>query len=194
MAALPVDVSITPEEYLRRERASQQKHEYLDGHVVAMAGASRSHVLIAGNLSWRLNEQLSDRPFEVYTSDLRVWLPIANRYVYPDVVVVRGEPRFEDASLDTLLNPTVVFEVLSPSTERYDRAETFAAYRAHASIQAVAMVAQDEAAVDLFERRGEHWAIERVAGLDAELHIGALSCSVALADVYRRVELPETKP
>lgn len=191
MAAMPLEAPTTPEAYLRFERAAPEKHEYHDGRIVAMTGASRAHVLITGNLSWRLNDQLVDRPCEVYANDLRVRLPSINAYVYPDLVVVCGEPRFEDDAFDTLLNPTVVVEVLSPSTERYDRAEKFAAYRAQPSIQAIALVAQDEAAVDLFERRGDAWAIERVAGLGSVLHIGALGCDVPLADVYRRVELPE---
>ena len=190
MAAFGASSHTTPEEYLRLERASPSKHEYLDGDVVAIAGASREHTLITGNLSWRLNERLADRDCEVYASEVRVRLAKANSYVYPDIAVVCGDRQSEDEVFDTLLNPTVVIEVLSPSTARYDRVEKFAAYRALPSIQAIVLVAQDMVGIDWFTRRGDAWAIERVAELDGTLRLEPLGCDVAVADIYRRVDLP----
>src|SRR5829696_5082670 len=107
---------VTPEEYLAYERAAEYKNEYFDGEIFAMTGASRKHNLIAGNVFGLLWQQLWGKPCEVYPSDMRVRIPSANIYTYPDVVVVCGEPEFEDGHVDTLLNPTLLVEVLSKST------------------------------------------------------------------------------
>src|SRR5262245_39479501 len=110
---------VSPEEYLRRERLAEYKSEYLNGEIFAMSGASRKHNLITGNVGAQLNQQLRGKNCESYISDMRVKVRAVGLYTYPDVVVVRGEPQFEDAEVDTLLNPTVLIEVLSTSTERY---------------------------------------------------------------------------
>jgi Uma2 family endonuclease len=111
----------TPEQYLASERKAWYKHELVDGIIVPMSGANRPHNLIAGNLSREVSFRLRDRPCEAYVSDMRVSVSPTGLYTYPDVVVVCGEPQFQDHEFDTLLNPTVIFEVLSPSTEAYDR-------------------------------------------------------------------------
>lgn len=190
MTAFRVPSYTTPEEYLRLERASLDKHEYLNGEVVAMAGASKDHNRITFDLARHLAARLDSGRCEVFVSDMRVRLSAINSYVYPDIVVVCGEPAFEDDVTDTLLNPTVIIEVLSPSTERYDRAEKFAAYRSLASIQTIVLVAQDAVGIDSFTRRGDAWAIERVAELDGTLHLEPPGCDVAVADIYRRVIAP----
>src|SRR5919198_4874617 len=126
MTLIPPDY--TPEEYLALERAARHKSEYVNGRIYALAGASRAHNLIVVNVSAELRAQLRGRPCETYASDMRVKVSQTGLYTYPDVVVVCGEPRFEDAQVDTLLNPTVIIEVLSESTESYDRGEKFAHY------------------------------------------------------------------
>jgi len=191
MTAMDALKTVTPEEYLRLERAWPDKHEYRDGRIVAMTGPSKDHNRVTFDLARHLAAQLEDGRCELFVNDMRVRLPVTNSYVYPNVVVVCGEPAFEDASLDTLLNPTVVIEVLSPSTERYDRAEKFAAYRTLPSIQAIVLVAQDQVAIETFERRGDVWAIDRIADLADALRLEALGCAVALADVYRRVNVAD---
>jgi Uma2 family endonuclease len=132
---------LTPEEYLARERQVDTKSEFYDGELFAKAGASRSHNLIVGNVTGELRAQLRGRPCEVYPADMRVKVSETGLYAYPDVVVVCGEPRFEDEHLDTLLNPTVIVDVLSPSTEAYDRGEKFAQYRKLASLREYVLIA-----------------------------------------------------
>src|SRR5690349_16896757 len=118
----------TPEEYLALERKADYKSEYYAGEIFAMSGASRGHNLIVANVTTLLNTRLADRDCEVYPSDMRVRPPDTTLYTYPDVVVVCGQPQFEDEAVDTLLNPTLIVEVLSPSTEMHDRTTKFADY------------------------------------------------------------------
>jgi len=120
---------VNPEEYLRLERQAEYKSEYLNGEIFAMSGASREHNLIAGNIVAELNQQLRAKPCEVYPSDMRLKVTATGLYTYPDVMVVCGEPKFEDKYVDTLLNPTLIVEVLSQSTERYDRIAKTSYYR-----------------------------------------------------------------
>jgi Uma2 family endonuclease len=134
---------LTPEEYLAIERDSAEKHEYVAGEVVAMAGASRRHNLIQTDTGTSLNVQLRDRPCEVYPSDMRVKVSTLGIYTYPDITVVCGEPDLEDAEQDTLLNPTVIIEVLSPATERYDRGLKFHRYQLIPSLRDYLLIAQD---------------------------------------------------
>src|SRR5271157_2277403 len=111
----------TPQDYLALERKSETRSEYYRGEIFAMSGASREHNLIAGNVNSEIRNQILDRPCESYASDMRVCFEATGLYTYPDVVVVCGQPRFQDSQEDTLLNPTVLVEILSPSTEAYDR-------------------------------------------------------------------------
>jgi Uma2 family endonuclease len=124
----------TKEEYLAFERSAQTKHEYSNGGIIAFAGASRAHNLIVSKASRRLGNQLEGKPCEVYIGDMRVRTTAVD-YAYPDVVIVCGEPRFEDGNLDTLLNPTVLIEVLSQSTEARDRGDKLHDYRSIESLQ-----------------------------------------------------------
>ena len=121
MSSAAVKTRLTPEQYLASERKSSVKSEYDNGSIYAMAGASRTHNLIASNLNREIGSQLRDRPCEVYISDMRVCVSQTGLYTYPDVVAVCGEPHFQDGELDTLLNPTVIVEILSHSTEADDR-------------------------------------------------------------------------
>src|SRR5689334_10624198 len=129
MSSAAARTRYTPQEYLALERGSPLKHEYYNGSIFVMAGASREHNLITLNLGGELRAQLRDRPCETYVSDMRVLVARTGLYTYPDIVIVCGERQFEDAEADTLLNPTVLFEVLSPSTEAYDRGKKSAHYR-----------------------------------------------------------------
>ena len=131
MSSAATKIRFTAQEYLALERKSETRNEYYNGEIFAMAGASREHNLIVGNLLRDIGNQLEDRPCESYPSDMRVSIEATGLYTYPDVAVVCGEPRFQDREVDTLLNPTVIIEVLSPSTEAYDRGVKFRHYRAH---------------------------------------------------------------
>ncbi|MCG9129442.1 Uma2 family endonuclease, partial [Candidatus Poribacteria bacterium] len=148
MATATAKILYTPEEYLIKERSADFKSEYRDGDIVAMPGASRQHNLITVNISSGLHIQLIDRSCEVYTNDMRVKVSDTGLYTYPDVVVVCEEPNFEDNNFDTLLNPTVIVEVLSPSTETYDRNEKFTSYQTLESLQEYILVSQNNKVVE----------------------------------------------
>ncbi len=188
MMTIPATSFLSPEEYLALERSSELRHEYVDGQMVAMTGASRNHSLIVTNLSGELRQQLKGRLCEVHTSDLRIQVSATGLYTYPDVVVVCGEPRFEDAHVDTLLNPTLIIEVLSPTTESYDRGRKFEQYRTLESLQEYLLVSQDRPRVEQFLRQdGNVWLFTEVAGLDQTVSLPSIECQVAVAEIYEKV-------
>ncbi len=178
----------TAPEYLSFERASLDiKHEYIQGRIVAMAGASRAHNLIASNIVWRLGNQLERTGCETYASDMRV--RTAATYTYPDVVVVCGEPEFEDREVDTLLNPTVIFEVLSPSTEAWDRGEKFFHYRALPSIKDYLVVAQDRMRIEHYTRRaGGGWTLHDATAPEERIRVESIGCELTVSEIFQRVQ------
>jgi len=143
---------LTPEEYLAFERSSEQRHAFADGEIFAMSGGTREHSLIAVNIASELSLALQDRPFEVHASDMRVKIQPTGRYLYPDASVVCGRPLFEDATRDTLLNPVLIVEVLSDSSEAYDRGDKFAQYRTIESLKEYVLASQKEARIEHFRR------------------------------------------
>jgi Uma2 family endonuclease len=179
---------VSPEEYLALERKAEYKSEYLHGEIFAMTGASRKHNLIAVNTASSLNQQLRGRPCEVYVSDMRVKVAASGLYTYPDVVVVCGQPQFEDDYLDTLLNPTVLFEILSKSTERYDRIAKSDYYRTLESLTEHLLIAQDEVHVEHYVKQADgQWSLSELHSIDAAIELPSISCSLALRDVYDKV-------
>jgi len=181
----------TPEQYLGLERKAEFKSEYHDGYITAMAGASREHNLITGNLVRELGLQFKNRPCEVYGSDMRVLVSPTGLYTYPDVVAVCEEPRFEDDEVDTLLNPTMIVEVQSASTESYDRGKKFGHYRRLDSLREYVLVAQDEVRVERYTRRGDDWVLTELNRLEDTLRLASIGCEVSLREIYAKVELPE---
>jgi Uma2 family endonuclease len=185
---------ITPEEYLARERLADFKSEYYDGQVWplgepirCMAGTTRVHNLISGNLFREISSQLKDRPCETYIGDIRVRGKAADAYTYPDVLVVCGDPRFEDDRLDTLSNPNVIIEVLSPSTEAWDRGGKFHYYQRLASLQEYILVSQDRCLVERYTRQGEQWILRAWNRMDETLPLASVGCEITLKDIYFRV-------
>ena len=146
-------VFLTPEEYLAKERKALNKSEYRDGRIYAMPGASREHNLITGNAFAELHFQMRNRVCEVYPSDMRVKVSAAGLYTYPDVIVVCDEPHFDDSYFDMLLNPTVLIEVLSPSTAAYDRGEKFRRYQYLDSLCEYVLISQDSVCVEHYLRQ-----------------------------------------
>jgi len=179
---------ITPAEYLEIERKAEIKSEYIAGRMYAMAGVSRAHSLIAGNLFSELHAQVRGRNCEVHSADMRVKISPTSIYTYPDIAAVCGEARFEDTHIDTLLNPMVIVEVLSPSTEAYDRGEKFAHYRRLESLREYVLVAQNKMRVEHFRREGEEWILSEISEPEGTLHLPAIDCHVALAAIYEKVE------
>jgi Uma2 family endonuclease len=181
---------LTPEEYLAFERKAEYKSEYIDGEIVAMTGASRQHNLIAANISDEIGRQLKRRRCERYVSDMRVRVPSTRFYTYPDVVVVCGEPEFEDDYLDTLLNPTLIVEVLSESTERYDRGRKFGFYRTIESLAEYLLVAQDECRVEQYlKQKDGRWLLSDYRSIGDVVELSSIQCSLALKEVYDKVAL-----
>jgi Uma2 family endonuclease len=187
----------TPAEYLAFERAAETKHEYLDGRIYAMSGGSRSHARIAVNLIREISTQLRGRPCEAFGSDMRVRVEATGLRTYPDLSALCGEPRFDDEVRDTLVNPELLIEVLSPSTESYDRGQKFEHYRQIPELQEYVLFAQDRALAEYRIRRGEagdQWGLKVVRGLDAALELPAIGCVLSLRGVYERVELLPDPP
>ena len=191
MCALPKHY-LTPEEYLAVEREAQTKSEYYRGEAFAMAGASFAHTTISFNLLVSLAPQLKRGSCTARSSDLRVNVRATSFYAYPDIVVVCGQPQFEDRLRDTLLNPTAIFEILSRSTEGYDRGEKFAQYRMFESLTDYILVSQYRPLVEHFTRQpDESWLLKSYSGMDAILLVPSIGCELTLAEIYDKVEWPE---
>jgi Uma2 family endonuclease len=180
----------TVEEYLDFERKSEERHEYFDGEIFAMSGASEQHILITGNTFSSLLVQLRKRPCKVYPIDMRVKVsPI--KYTYPDISVVCGEPQFEGPIVDMLLNPTVIVEVLSPSTEIYDRGKKLDYYQTLESLQEYLLIAQDMVRIEHYVRQTTGgWFYSQVKALESVIELPSINCTLSLTDVYDKVTFP----
>ena len=187
MSALLTQTHYTVEDYLTLERSASYKSEFRDGQIYAMTGASRKHNLVSGNIYRELSMQLKKRSCEAYINDMRVKATEALSYYYPDVAVVCGTPQFEDAQVDTLLNPTLLIEVLTPSTEAYDRGKKFAHYRKIASLREYLLVAQDQPNIERYVRRGDVWILSEVMGIDTSIILECIECALSLREVYDKV-------
>ena len=184
-------VRLTPEQYLRRERDAQQKHEYYHGEVFAMAGGSPDHSLIIANVTRELGNRLRSGPCRVYESNLRVRVPRTTLYTYPDVSVICGDRQFDplDAAKETVLNPSLIVEVLSPSTESWDRGGKFQNYREIDSLREYVLVASDKALVETFLRQPDGtWVLNPSSGRAAVAPLKSLGVDLPLAEVYDGVE------
>ncbi len=190
MSAVPQSY-LTPEEYLSIERKAEYKSEYSDGEMYAISGASREHNLISLNIGSELRAQLRGRPCETYASDMRVRISPPRGYLYPDVVVVCGDAIFDDDTVDTLVNPLMIVEVLSASTESYDRGTKFGWYRRIESLQEYVLVSQDTPHVERFVKRDEGWVLNDAEGLESSVRLESIGCELALSDIYDRVAFPE---
>ncbi len=192
MATVAAQTYFTPEAYLALERKAEYKSEYRTGQIIAMSGASRSHNRITLDISTELNLQLRGKDCEVFSSDMRVRPSPDDSYFYPDVVIVCGKQEFEDDVLDTLLNPILVVEVLSPSTEAYDRGEKFNRYKQLASLQEYLLIAQDSVRVEHYRRHGTQWRLSNYRSLDAVLLLlPSIGCKLPLHDIYRRITMTD---
>ncbi len=187
MSSLAHKNPLRPEDYLALERLATGRSEYHDGRIYAMAGASRVHGLLAANLSRHLGNQFDDRGCELYIADMRVSVEATGLYAYPDIAIICGTPSFLDGKFDTLLNPTVIIEVLSPSTESWDRGGKFAHFRRIESLTDYVLVSQDKILVEHYTRQGEQWLLTAWSRPADSLVIDSIGCSVPLADIYARV-------
>jgi Uma2 family endonuclease len=187
MSALPL-CSTNADDYLAQERLSTQKHEFVDGIIYAMAGASESHILVSGNIFGELRTQFKGRACKVYANDLRVNISATGDYVYPDVVALCGEACFSDK--DNLLNPTVIVEVLSESTEAYDRGLKFERYRSIESLHDYVQVAQNRCHVEHYQRQANNlWLLREIHELTDILDFPSIQAHITVAEIYDKVAL-----
>lgn len=182
---------LTPEEYLEIERKAEFKSEYVSGQMFMMAGGTPRHSEIAFNIGGELHVKLKGKPCHGFNSDLRV--RAGTLFTYPDATVVCGQPEYHDDKGDTLTNPTVVVEVLSKSTEAYDRGEKFARYKRLASLKEYVLVSQRRPLIDVYRRQEDgSWNVVTAEGLDARIALESIDCTLALADIYENVALETT--
>jgi Uma2 family endonuclease len=189
MGAALALAKITPEEYLQFERQSETKHEYFDGEIFAMAGASRRHCKISANLMRIIGNKLYKTKCSVYANDFRVKIKETGLYTYPDLIVTCGKEILEDQVKDTLLNPLIIIEILSPSTEKYDRGKKFAHYRQIENLQNYVLISQEEPNIEVFQRQpNEQWLFSEKNGLENSIEIPAIDYLLPLVEVYDKID------
>ena len=181
---------ISPEEYLERERASEEKHEYYDGFVIAMSGARLKHNQVTGNLVAEIGSYLKGKECQTLPSDMRVSTPNRDAYMYPDATIVCGEPKLEDDKFDTLLNPSVVFEILSPSTQKNDKGYKLLHYKNIPSLKEYIMIDASKRFVEVVRREPDGaWRFEDIAASSAGFHIETIGLTISFNDLYRNTGL-----
>jgi Uma2 family endonuclease len=182
---------ITPEQYLEIERKAEFKSEYYRGEMFLMGGAREAHNLIVLNLAAELRQQFRKRPCRAYMNDMRVLVNATGLYTYPDVAAVCGEPQFLDETRDTLLNPSLIVEVLSPSTEGFDRGRKFEHYRSVESVGEYLMLASERVSAELYTRQPDgRWLLTFAGRLEDSLDLQSVGVHLALADLYEKVDFP----
>lgn len=178
----------SPEEYLEIETAAEYKSEYRDGQIIPMAGGTPNHNRIAGNFSASLNFALKGQAYDVFTSDLRLWIP-QTRYTYPDVMVVSGQLEFAEGRKDTITNPLMIAEVLSESTQNYDRGEKFRLYRTIPTLQEYILISQAEMHVERFAKTDNNkWILSDYDNQNALLPLSSIEFQISLLDIYDKVD------
>lgn len=181
----------SPQQYLALERDTQQKHEYLNGKIFAIGLANERHNLVVGNILASIHLQLRSTPCKVYSSDMRLKVSATGLYTYPDVVALCGEARFDDEQRDTLLNPSLVIEVLSTSTEGYDRGEKFAHYRRIETLAEYLLVSQDKYRIEQYVRQPDNqWLMSENSDLNERIELPSIKCTLLLSDVYDKIPAP----
>jgi len=183
---------ISPEEYLTGEREGDMRHEYFAGEVFAMAGASREHNQISTNIVRLLGNQLLEKPCSVFASDMKVKIQKKKKYSYPDIVVVCEKEEYEDEHNDVLLNPVVLIEILSDSTEAYDRGDKFSHYQEIPSFTEYILVSQYTLKIERFTRQpNTSWVYTIYQGEEDILSVETIDCELPLVEVYRKVRFAE---
>lgn len=181
-------IRLSPTEYLHQERTVAFKSEYYAGETFAMAGVTHQHTRVKDNFARETGTQLLGGPCYVLTSDMRVKIDASGLYTYPDIVVICGQPTFEDQVFDTLLNPSAIVEVLSDSTEKYDRGVKFGHYRRVPAIREYVLVSQDSPLIERYVRQtDDSWLLTIFSGLDGQFEFSTIKVKITLADVYRGI-------
>lgn len=179
---------ITPEEYLNLERQNEFRSEYIAGEMFAMAGVTRNHDTITGNIYAALRPKLRNRSCFLHTSDMKIWIPRFEEFTYPDASVVCGKRQFRDATQDVLLNPVLIVEVLSKSTANHDRSEKFAKYWEIPSLQEYLLISQDRVQVDHYVRLGAYqWSYTIYTLREETISLSTAALALPLSDVYKDI-------
>ena len=191
MSTAPIR-KLTPEQYLEIERRAQFKSEFYRGEMFAMSGASRQHNRISSNLVGELHNRLRDSPCETYGSDMRVRVSKTGLYTYPDLSIACDKPQFVDDQVDTLLTPKVLIEILSDSTEKYDRGTKMSHYLQIDSLREYVLVSQSQPRVEVYHRRTDgQWNYNEARELSASITLTSVGITLPLSEIYQRVEFPE---
>ncbi len=178
----------SPTEYLELEEQSEYRHAYQDGEIIEMTGGTRNHNRISLNLSTRLDLELKSQGYEVFMADMRLWIPRPRQYIYPDVMVMAGEPIFQEKRTNTVINPLVIAEVLSKSTSAYDRGDKFAYCRSIPEMREYVLIDQYTCHVEQFSKTEEgKWLLTEYESLDDQLALPAIALQIPLKDLYDRV-------
>ncbi len=196
MATGAAHTILSPEDYISFERkfvpdAETIRHEYVGGKIISMSCASFFHNRIRSNINLDLGNSLEGSGCVVLSNEMRVSSPTTASYFYPDLLVLCDEPEFEDDVFDTLLNPIVIIEILSPSTEAFDRGEKFSHYRQIESLQEYIIVSQDKVNVERYLRKPDEWSYTCFQELNQELPITSIACELSLKEIYEGVTFPE---
>ena len=188
-----VTTSFTTDEYRAIEETAEERHEYCNGEMIAMPGGSPAHSRIAVDTTTFLNVALRETNFQTYNGDLRIWIPSFNHGTYPDVLVINGEPEFNGSRTDEILNPLLIVEVLSPSTEAYDRGEKFRKYRSLASFCEYLLVSQTEPYIEHYYNcdrpNSDRWQWQVYDRVESAIELHSLNIELPMAEVYRRISL-----
>ncbi len=195
LAKVKTATVLTPEDYLNFERESDERHEFIDGEIYAIAGESLSHSRVCMNLAREIGNALKDRRCEPLSPNMKVRTSTASLFSYPDLTIICGEPQFHDRKKDVLVNPQVIFEVLSPSTSEYDRTTKFQKYRiGNETLTDYVLVSQDKPFVEHFVKQTDgNWIYRSYGLIDDTLNIETIECVLSLREIYDRVEF-ETQP
>ncbi len=180
----------TVEEYLEMENASDEKHEYYQGEIFAMSGAKQEHIVVSVNLLTSLKNNLKGKPCRPHNNDMRVYIPQNTLFTYPDVSIVCGEPEYLNDDEFNLLNPSVIFEVLSPSTKSYDRGDKFKLYRAIPTLREYILIDPDKINIEAYYINGDNeWALRELNDISASLTIKTVDITLPLADIYEDTKI-----
>jgi Uma2 family endonuclease len=187
MSAVPKTLP-SAKDYLDFERKAEFRHEFYKGEIFQMSGASREHNILVTNLVTSANSQLRGKSCETYSNDMRVHVPATGLFTYPDVVIACGAPKFLDDEFDTLLNPIVLIEVLSPTTANYDRGKKFWHYQSIESLREYLLIAQDETRVEhLIKQSDGRWQVAEYASIEKEIELPSIEIVLKLSEIYERI-------
>jgi Uma2 family endonuclease len=179
---------MTADEYLAFEETSSVKHEYFAGRIIALAGGNEAHSIISSNINAQLHSQLRQRPCTVYNSDMKVRAEQPRKYMYPDISVACGQPKYENTKRRVLLNPVIIIEVLSASTERFDRGIKFQWYRSIESVEEYVLVSQNAKYIDHYKRQSDNlWSLSSLGEGDELLQLTSIDCVLRIEDIYEKV-------